>query len=224
MNERDLVPSGTLANQYGVKSLVFGPPGSAKTPTITTAPRPVLLAVEPGMLSMRGTNIPTRDAPKWAEIKDFFAWLKSSSEARNYDTVGIDSVSQICEVHIRDNPHKVSHGLQQYGKMADDVYKELYDLFYMKQKHVYLICKQEIVKLDSGTLMRPYFPGQALPTLVPHLYDEILQLDLHSIPGVGQARAFRCWGGFGVNCRDRSGKLAEFEPPNLTALFNKCMS
>lgn len=224
MQTRDLVSSGSLAQQYGVKALAYGPPGSGKTPVAATAPAPVLLAVEPGMLSMRGTNIATYEAQTWARIKEFFEWLEKSNESRQFQTVAVDSVSQMCEIHLRDNPKKHSHGLQKYGAMAEDVYDILHKLYYAKERHTYLICKQAILRTDDSTKVKPYFPGNDLDVKVPHLFDEILHLDNFVIPGVGPARAFHCFNGVGSMCRDRSGKLSEYEPPNLSAIFQKCMA
>lgn len=225
MRESDLRPANQHAIQYGVKSLVYGPPGSAKTPVTNTAPRPVLLAVEPGLLSMRGSTVPTYVAPTWAKIKEFFDWVKSSNEVRNYDTICVDSVSQVCEIFLRDNPTKVQHGLKLYGDMAVNVGDILHNLYYMQNKHTYLICKQEVEQIEGGGgKRRPYFPGNDLKVKVPHLFDEILHLDLHAVPGMGTTRAFHCHSAFDAYCRDRTGMLAEYEPPNLTALFNKCMT
>jgi hypothetical protein len=59
MDIRSLRPARDFAVQYGVKAIVYGPPGSGKTPVINTAPRPVMLVCEPGLLSMRTSTVPT---------------------------------------------------------------------------------------------------------------------------------------------------------------------
>ena len=53
MNINDLKPASALALRLGVKCVAYGPPGSGKTPISNTAPNPVMLVTEPGMLSMR---------------------------------------------------------------------------------------------------------------------------------------------------------------------------
>ncbi|WBF76860.1 hypothetical protein PSV3_00158 [Septimatrevirus PSV32] len=95
MQMSQLKPASQLARRYGVKSVVFGAPGSGKTPLINTAPRPVLLVTEPGMLSMRGSNVPAWEAYSPALIVEFFEWFMKSREAANFDTLGIDSISNI---------------------------------------------------------------------------------------------------------------------------------
>lgn len=225
MNAIDLKEAREFAQNYGVKAVVHGGPGTGKTPLINSAPRPVLLAAEPGLLSMRNSRVPTKLAPTWAEIKDFFDWVFKSNEAKQFDTVGIDSASQICEIHLRDNPGKAAHGLPRYGKMAEDCGDIFHKLYYLQQKHVYMICKQELEQTDAGGgKLRPYFPGKDLNTKVPHLYDEILHLGVFAVPGHGQVKAFQCHSSFDSQCRDRTGNLSQFEPPDLSALFAKCMT
>src|SRR5512147_1136630 len=100
MQITDLKPAKQFAQQFGVKTICYGPPGSAKTPTINTAPRPVLLATEPGLLSMRGSEVPTWIAPTKDKIDEFMKWFEHSSEAKNFDTLAIDSISQMCSIAL----------------------------------------------------------------------------------------------------------------------------
>jgi len=57
MDIRDLKAASEHAQNFGCKCIIYGPSGSAKTPLVNTAPRPVLLSIEPGLLSMKGSNI-----------------------------------------------------------------------------------------------------------------------------------------------------------------------
>lgn len=224
MQINDLRPAGTFANRMGVKAVIYGPPGTGKTPIFNTAPRPVLLACEPGLLSMRGSNIPTWTAYTPARIDEFFKWFFSSNETKNFDTLGVDSVSHMCNIYLEDALKNNAHGLKAYGVMYDKVMPHLSRLYFAEQKHTYLICKQEIINDNGVSTRRPYFPGKALPIDVPHMYDEILHLAKVAIPGVGERVAFRCNGTIDITARDRTGKLSEFEPPDFTALVRKCMS
>jgi len=59
---------------------------------------------------------------------------------------------------------------------------------------------------------------------LPHKFDQILQLDIQNVPGVGQVKAFRCQASIDVLARDRTGMLSEFEPPDFNAIVRKAMS
>ena len=221
MQEKDLKPAKDFASTFGVKSVIYGPAGSAKTPTINTAPRPVLLATEPGLLSMRNSNVPTWIAPTTAKIDEFMKWFEGSTEAKNYDTLAIDSVSQMCDIALGEAAKKHRHGLQQYGEMADYIMPYMERLYFMKGKHMFLIAKEET---EATGFKRPYFPGKVLPVQIPHRYDCILRLAKANIPGVGEQLAFQCNGGYDTMARNRFGILADFEPPNFGDLVKKALS
>ena len=218
-------PAGTWAQQYGAKCLVYGPPGAGKTPIINTAPRPVMIACETGLLSMKGSTVPCAMATTPETIADFFQWLLTSHEAKNYDTICLDSGSQMCQILLNrelsgksKSGNKVD-GKAAYGAMANKAMEYFNQLYFMAEKHVYIICKCD----ETEPVKKPYFPGQMLNAEVPYLYDEVLYLSLVNIQGVGEVQAMRTKTSYDVLARDRSGNLAEFEPPHLTNLFNKIL-
>lgn len=230
MNMNEFRPARDFARKYGAKSICFGKPGVGKTPITNTAPRPLLMVCEPGMLSMRNSTIPAIDCFTPERIDEFFQWLFGSREASNFDTIAIDSISQMAEIYLdreltgkSKGGNKVD-GRAAYGNMSRKVMEHLNGLFFMQAKHTYLICKLGYREVEGANMRVPYFPGQELPVKVPHLYDVILNLDIHSIPSVGTHKAFRCAASYDTVARDRSGNLAEFEPCDLTALFNKVMA
>lgn len=219
MNLNSLKPASEFARQYGVKSIIYGPPGTGKTPIINTAPRPVLLACEPGLLSMRGSNVPTWLAPTTALIDEFFKWFLYSNESKNFDTLAVDSISELATIAL--NSSKAAHGLKQYGDMYDYTDPYLRQLYFLEQKHMYLIAKEETT---AAGMRRPYFPGKALPVAVSHLYDVIVRVGKVNIPQIGERLAFQCNGSLDVMARNRTGNLADFEPPDFSALVTKAMS
>lgn len=224
MQMSEFRPARDFARKYGAKSLVYGKPGTGKTPIVNTAPRPLLAVVEPGMLSMRNSAIAAVDCFTPERCDEFFRWLFSSREAENFDTIAIDSVSQMAELYLAKALKENKDGRKAYGVMSQAMMAHLNGLFFMQNKHTYLICKQGYAEQDNTRMAVPYFPGQDLPVKVPHLYDVILHLGIQSVPNAGQVKAFRCVAGFDVVARDRSGNLAEFEPCDLTALFKKVMA
>lgn len=226
MQMSQLRPAYACSAQYGVKALAHGGPGSGKTPMVKTAPRPVLCATEPGLLSLRDWDGPVWEAYTPSAIDEFFDWLKRSNEPANFDTIAIDSVSQMAELYLAAAIKTNKHGLKAYGEMAEKVMEHVTFLYYLQQKHVYLIAKQYLSEEGGGMKKkRPYFPGNECNVKVPHLYDEILCVGTFQIPGVqGEQRAIRTLDSLTVAARDRSGRLDEYEPCDLAALFAKCMA
>lgn len=224
MNASELRPAKEFAMRYGVKALVYGAPGSGKTPIFNSAPRPLLCCCEPGMLSMRNSTVPTCLANTPERLDDFFKWFFNSTEVKNFDTIGLDSGSEMANIYLKAALKSNKHGQAAYGEMARRTYAHLWDLFFMQQKHVYIICQQGIIDNGGTQMFIPGFPGRALEKEVPHLYDLIMHLGIKNIPNVGMMKAFQCGPSFDILARDRSGMLAQFEPCDLTALFNKAMS
>lgn len=216
MNINDLREAREFAINFGIKAIIYGPPGSAKTPIINTCPNPVLLATEPGLLSMRGSKVPTWVAPTKAKIDEFFKWFELSAESKKFDTLAIDSISQMCDICLSES--KKAHGLAQYGEMSDYVYPYLERLYFMPSKHMYLIAKEQVT--DAG-VRRPYFPGKYLPTQIPHKFDCILRTAKVNVPNVGETLAFQCDGSYDIIARNRTGNLNFYEPPDFAALIKK---
>lgn len=239
MQASNLKPAGQLAQRFGVKALMYGQPGTGKTPMLNSAPRPVLLATEPGLLSMRGSQLPTWEAYNPAAIAEFFEWFFESNEVRNFDTLAIDSGSQLAEIILAEEQRKQKDGRKAYGEMSRRCMEYFDGLYFMPNKNIVLNCKQmkaevgkQLVKADAGGFVvemtyqaQPFFPGNDLNIKVPHRYDEILYVGKATVPGQPkEVVAIRTQGTTEILARDRSGRLAELEPPDLTALFAKAMS
>lgn len=224
MQAKDLKPLGTFARFYGVKCISYGAGGSGKSPVSNTAPRPVYLAIEPGLLSMRSSTIPAWEGTTLEKINEFLTWLFNSKEANNYDTVIIDSLSEWAELLLAKYMRLNSHGLKAYGDTAEAFLRDAMRLYFMPQKHMYLIAKETTIKQDGVEKRRPYYPGKEIYKEMDHKFDEILNLGLHTIPGVvDQQKAFCTGETYDIHARDRSGKLDLYEPPDLTYIFNKIM-
>lgn len=219
-------PVGSFAKKNGAKILSYGPPGGGKTPSMLTAPNPFCLLLEKGTMSIRNANHIPGFQPKDArEIDDFFHWLATSKEAHQFETICVDSLSAMAEMYLNHAKTvlKISHGLQQYGSMSEAVRRNVDILYYNWPKNVYAICQMDTLTLEGGsTIKRPGFPGKDLTTYVPHLFDIILYCDKMQVPGIPQpTNAFRTNKTFGIEARDRSGMLAEFEPQNIANVIAK---
>lgn len=233
MDMRDLRPAREFARKYGCKAIVYGPPGTGKTPILAkTSPRPILVAHEPGTASLWDCDTPTYEAYDVDRANQFYTWFLNSAESSNFDTLIVDSASELMRIYLKAQKAKKTsegneaHGQRAYGKSAEQAGAWLEKLYAMPQKHIMLICKQEIIQLDGINTKRPAFDGNVLPRDIPHLYDCILHLDLYHVPTVptGPVTAVRCRNDFGVMARNRTGKLDALEPPVISQLTAKYMS
>lgn len=237
MQASQLRPANELAKRYGIKAVVYGAPGSGKTPLVATAPRPVMLVTEPGMLSMRHSNVPAWEAYTAPRIVEFMEWVAKSKELSMFDTIAIDSLTNIAEIILADELTRHKHGMKIYGAMSERVMGICGMLYYMPQKHIVMVAKQASVENGKQTLIsngevtyeslmqkRPHFPGKDLNIKIPHLFDDVLHLGEANVSGQPKpVKALRTKEIAEVFARDRAGTLNELEPPDLTQLFSKAM-
>lgn len=224
MNQAGLKEARVFAQSFGAKCVIYGPAGSGKTPILNTAPRPLLLACEPGLLSMRNSTVPTWIGNTTETIDEFFRWFNTSAEVKNFDTLAVDSTSFMCDIALEKAKKTNKHGLAAYGEMANYVMPILRNLYFTREKHLYLIAKEENLDLNGTNYKRPYYPGKQLPQELPGLFDFILRIAKVQIPHMGETTAFRCIDTYDIMARNRTGNLNEYEEPHFGKLVAKAMS
>ncbi len=89
--------TGALAAS-GVKLLVYGQAGAGKTSLIKTLPNPVVLSAEGGLLSIQDADLPYIEISTMDALREAYHWLAGSDEARGFQSVALDSISEIAEV------------------------------------------------------------------------------------------------------------------------------
>jgi hypothetical protein len=221
LNSSDLRPAGDFARHYFVKMLLFGGPGSGKTPLVTTAPAPVLFAAETGLATMRGSNVPTYPILNTATARAAIDWITSDAkDAAQFQTVFVDSGTQMAQNALDHWLPLRSDGRKAYGDMDKEMYPLFNRLYYQKNKHVVIVAKESI---DGEENRIPIFPGKSMNSWVPHLFDLIAHLGIYSA-GAWRGLALRCHPEFEkVKVRARYRTLDPLEPPDLSALFRKAM-
>ena len=82
----------------GIKCLVYGQAGAGKTSLIKTLPNPVVLSAEAGLLSIADQDIPFIQIETIEQLQEAYLWLKDSEESKQFQSVALDSISEIAEV------------------------------------------------------------------------------------------------------------------------------
>lgn len=217
-----------LVLKNGVKMLIYGGAGTGKTRSVITTPRPMLFAVEKGLLSIQNENIPVWDMNgKLEEFVKFIEWLEKSNESKQFDTIYVDSLSELSSIVLQLELPKVKDDRKAYGAMLVKMLEWVRKLYFLPQKHVALIAKQEVITSNNVSYAQPFFEGRRLYTEITHLMDEIFKF---------QPKRFRTQNGMqefmvcstknmqDYLARDKSGKLAEDEPQNIGAIIQKIMA
>lgn len=209
----------------GIKMLVHGQAGIGKTCLCASLPSPIILSVESGLLSLAGFDIPAIEIKTLDDLSEAYDWVANSEEAKQYQSVCLDSISEIAEVVLSNEKDKEKDPRKAYGNLQDimlDLMRAFRDL---SGRNVYFSAKQERIQDESGRLLfGPSMPGQKLAQQVPYLFDEVfcyqMVRDENNVP---KRVLLTQPDGISV-AKDRSGKLDLWEEPDLGAIINKIRS
>lgn len=217
--------TGAAAKSHGIKVLVHGRAGAGKTTLASTAPDPIILSAEAGLLSLADTEIPTILITTFTELEEAYNFIVQSEHAKQFKTICLDSITEIAEQCLAAEKLKTRDPRRAYGEMQDEVLKWVKKFRDMKGRHVYFSCKQESVKdeMSGVTLYGPRMPGRQVGPQLPYLFDEVFSLEVGNTPEGKTFRYIRTKTSMQYEAKDRSGKLDEFEEPNLAKLFDKML-
>lgn len=209
-------------SSHSVKLLVYGAAGAGKTSLIPTLPAPIVLSAEGGLLSIADADLPYIEVGTMAALRDAYAWLTGSEDAKAYQSVCLDSISEIAEVVLNSEKKLTKDPRQAYGAMQEQMTDLIRAFRDLPGRHVYFSAKLEKQQDEMGRVLYfPSMPGNKTGQALPYFFDEVLALRVErDAEGVAQ-RALMCdTDGLWV-AKDRSGKLDPWETPDLGAIIRK---
>lgn len=210
---------------HGVKVLVYGQSGVGKTVLCATAPNPVIISAEAGLLSLRKVSIPVIEITNVDELVEAHRWCQESAEARQYETICIDSISEIGEVVLANAKRQVKDPRQAYGELLEKMLTTIKAFRDLQGKHVYMSAKMEPMRDELTGIVKygPSMPGQKLGPQLPYLFDEVFRMGINKTPQGEEYRFLQTQPDLQYEAKDRSGSLDRMEPPDLTHVFNKIL-
>jgi len=204
-----------------VSLLSYGHSGAGKTSLIKTLPRPITLSAEGGLLSLADADLPYIEISKLEDVKEVFHWLEDSDEAKDFDSVALDSISEISEVVLTEEKGKTKDGRQAYGQ-TNEIMSVIIRSFRDLNKHVYFTAKCEKMQDDAGRIFYgPSMTGNKLGQSLPYYFDEVLALRVEKDDEGKNQRALLCDNDGMWSAKDRSGKLDLWELPDLGEIIKK---
>ncbi len=217
----NLKSTGNLSAN-GVKLLVYGQAGAGKTSLIPTLPNPIVLSAEGGLLSIQDAELPYIEITTMAELQEAYKWLLESPEAAQFESVAIDSISEIAEVVLNYEKKVNKDPRAAYGSMQEqmaDIIRVFRDL---PAKHVLMTAKLEKTQDEMGrVLYAPSMPGNKTGQSLPYFFDEVLALRVERDAEGNSQRALMCDSDGLWLAKDRSGKLESWEAPDLSMIIAK---
>lgn len=206
----------------GVKCVVFGGSGIGKTRLLATAPRPFIFSAESGLLSLRKEKIDYADISTYKQLLDGYTWAMGSSEARNFDTFGLDTLSEIAEVVLSEELKKTSDPRRAYGETQQQMYRMIRNFRDLPNKHVVMNAKEMLVNVAVNQCAVAIMPSEKLQAQLPYFFDLVLHLYVGSDPTSGNRyTGIHTQSSVNWQAKDRSGNLDSIEYPNLSNIFKK---
>lgn len=217
--------TSTKEHKDKVNIIVYGRGGMGKTRLCATAPTPLILSAESGLLSLKDYDLDVIKINSIKDVYDAYEFITESNDAKKYETICLDSVSEIAEVLLIEHKKLSDDPRKSYPKLSDDMSSLLRGYRDLPDKHVYFSCKQvKVVDENNGiTTYQPMMPGSNLMNNIGYFFDEVANIRIFKDDEGEEYRALQCIPDRTYDAKDRSSELDKIEKPDLTYIFNKCM-
>lgn len=204
-----------------VNAIIYGQSGIGKTVLCSTAPKPLILSAEDGLLSLAGKDV------DYVKINSLDAAIAAYNEIRKsenclgYQSICIDSLSELAESILTDFKKEERDPRKAYGRMSDEI-NALVKKFKKLPLNVFFIAKIRVYvdEFAGKQSYGPGFPGKQLQDRLPYEVDLVLPLRLGKHKGEDY-RFLQTAPDIQYEAKDRSGKLSGKEQPDLTVLLEK---
>ena len=219
-----------------VKMVVYGQIGVGKTRLATTAPKPLVLSAESGLLSLQGCDVPFIHISSPEELLQALEWLKTSPDAERFETIILDSISEM-SYQIKKQIENEQKAKVDKEKKKDTVNNwQLYAdigswtvdtmvLFRDLPKHVVLLGQEQRKTLGEGAgqVISIQLEGNKATERLPYLYDIVVNMRFADEVGKTGDRYFQTASDNIRVAKDRSGRLEPIEPADIGYVFNKIL-
>lgn len=207
----------------GYKIVIYGDTGVGKTHLVKTAPNPFLLASERKLSPLNDSNIPYVTIESLQDLVGWVEWFTFSNEAKQFETLAIDSFSEIGELILADELPKHKNKLQAYGAVSEGLQSVARDIMAIQGRNAYIITHQEKEKDEASGLMLygPAMVGKQLAPALKYLFEGTWRLYTYRDKDGNLQRAIRTEGDNQYTASNSLGGLAPDEPADLTNIFNK---
>ena len=213
--------STSTVKTASIKMLAYGQAGSGKTSLIPTLPTSVILSAEGGLLSISHKEIPYLEISDMDALREAYKWRAEADEAKQFSSVAIDSISEIAEVCLGKEKAIAKDPRAAYGEMQTTM-AEIIRSFRDLPKHILMTAKLEKAQDEMGRMLySPSMPGNKTGQSLPYYFDIGAALRVEKdAEGVTQ-RAMMLESDGMWQAKDRSGKLAAWEAPDLGEIIKK---
>jgi len=136
---------------HKLKALIYGAPKTGKTTFAGTAPRPLFICAENGLLSIAKQKPDFVEVKTLQELKDLSKWLRDTKP--DYDTIVIDSLSEISKI-IKDNLTNNGNKqmvLRDRGVFSEEMMQAVRQIVNLPYHVICIVHSKEVLN-DSGSV------------------------------------------------------------------------
>ena len=148
----NLKSTGSLSAN-GVKLLVYGQAGAGKTTLVKTLPNVIVLSAEGGLLSIQDADLPYIEIASMDDLREAFTWCRDSKEATGFQSVALDSISEVAEVVLSHEMKKSKDGRAAYGEMNSTMQELIRAFRYLPGNHFFISAKLEMSSDEMGMML-----------------------------------------------------------------------
>jgi len=232
-----ITKTSAFNNTHGLKVLVSGQSGAGKTYLTSTMKefKPLLISAESGVLSLQGHEIDMIDISKdengnqlelnqrLKRLGEVLAYLKQPDHG--YRTVILDSLTEVNQFLMAYLKTKfdASQTLKMFGENKElmiKLVKEFRDL----PMNVVIIVLSNVEKDEMGRRFTGLDVVGSVSAALPALFDEVFNLQIVEDENKKPMRRLQCRASETIICKDRSGKLDQYEKADLGYIFKKIMA
>jgi hypothetical protein len=210
--------SSTKDSLNSVNAFVYGISGCGKTVLCSTAPDPVIISSEKGLMSIAEFDIDVLEIESIADLKEAYKFVKNS---KKYKTVCLDSISDIAESCLAEFKEKYKDARMAYGNLQDDI-SAMVRKFRDLRMNTYVVGKA-IQSIDAAgqTTFALSMPSKRLANDIPYMFDLVMAMRVEEDSDGNTARILQTESSAVYYAKDRSGTLNRYEKPDLSKIFAK---
>ncbi len=197
-----------------VNVFVYGPPGIGKTVLCSTAPDPIIISSEKGLMSIASFDIPVIEIENIDDLKEAYQVVKKS---KKFKTVCLDSISDIAETCLTDMKKNHKDLRKAYGDLQDEI-SDICRKFRDLPINTYVVGK--VISEADGSNNKLSMPSKRLANDIPYIFDLVLPMRLAD-DGEETYRYLQTQPDLLWYAKDRSGVLSPIEKPDLGYIFDK---
>lgn len=205
----------------GIKALVYGMAGAGKTTLSASMPAPIIISAEGGLLSIKDAGLPYIEVSSMDSLMEAFEYV-AGSDGNCFQSVVLDSISEIGEVVLNHEKSINKDGRAAYGEMATQMTNIIRAFRDLPGKNVLMTAKAEKSQDETGRILySPSMPGSKVGQALPYFFDLVIALRVERDGDGVTQRALLCHPDGLWSAKDRSGKLDQWEAPDMGEIIRK---